>query len=136
MEEKIEGFMISTDKSLLDIEAITEFLGKSYWANQRTQETIIKSIENSLCYGVYENGKQVGFARVVTDGVTMYWLCDVYIDERYRGVGIGKKLISTIIHSEELKNLNGILGTLDAHGLYEQYGFIQVQDRFMRRKAQ
>ncbi|WP_159888672.1 GNAT family N-acetyltransferase [Paenibacillus puerhi] len=125
--------LISNDKSLLCMETICSFLARSYWADKRSESRIRKSIENSVCYGAYHGGKQIGFARLVTDGATMYWLCDVFIDENYRSYGIGKKLIETITTSEDFKDLLGVLGTKDAHGLYEQYGFHQEQERFMRR---
>jgi GNAT superfamily N-acetyltransferase len=75
------------------------------------------------CIGVYLLDKQIGFARVVTDGATMYWLCDVLVDEAHRGCGIGKKLIDSIVNWEKLQGMGGILATRDAHGLYEKYGF-------------
>lgn len=127
-------YVISTDKTLLDYEMIYYFLAKSYWANKRSTEIIRKSIETSLCYGVYHGKKQIGFARVITDYATTYWLCDVVIDEKYRGKNIGKKLVETIINSKDLINLSGFLGTADAHGLYEQYGFVKDAGRFMVRK--
>jgi GNAT superfamily N-acetyltransferase len=132
--ERIEGELIITnDKSQLHLETVFEFLSKSYWANKRPREKIRKSIENSVCYGAYIGEKQVGFARIVTDGATMYWLCDVFIDEAYRGQSIGKKLIEAIVTSDEFKDLMGVLGTQDAHGLYEQYNFVSDPDRMMRR---
>ncbi|PMC33874.1 GNAT family N-acetyltransferase [Bacillus sp. UMB0899] len=133
MTVKLNELNISDDKSLLDIDTIFDFMQRSYWANRRPKDKIKKSIENSLCYGVYYGGKQVGFARVVTDWATMYYLCDVFIDEEYRGQGIGKKLIEEIISSENLKNLFGYLGTKDAHTLYEQYDFIREQEKVMTR---
>jgi GNAT superfamily N-acetyltransferase len=133
MDIGIDDVLISNDKSLLNIETIFGFLARSYWANKRSENRIRKSIENSICYGVYHRGRQIGFARIVTDGATMYWLCDVYIDEAYRGLGLGKRLVDTITSSEDFKDLLGILGTQDAHGLYEQYGFKHEQERFMRR---
>jgi len=133
MNAEINGYLISDDESLLNLETIKQFLARSYWANRRTNERIEKSIQNSLCYGVYQDGKQIGFARVVTDHATMYWLCDVYIDENYRGQGLGKKLVENITKSEKLKDLMGILGTKDAHQLYEQCGFEADKERMMRR---
>lgn len=135
MEYIKDDFKISDDKSLLSIDKICGLLAKSYWASNRSRETIELSIKNSLCYGVYYQDVQVGFARVVTDFSTMYWLCDVYIDEEYRGNGLGKLLVQNIVESETLKGLPGILGTLDAHGLYEKYGFVCEKERVMRRKA-
>jgi GNAT superfamily N-acetyltransferase len=128
-----EEYSISNEKSLLSHQKIQELLAKSYWASTRPLETIESSIKNSLCYGVYHNGNQVGFARVVTDYATVYWLCDVLIDEEYRGKSLGKMLIESIVQSDELKGLRGILRTRDAHGLYEQYGFVKDGEHFMAR---
>lgn len=134
MHIPFKQFLISDDKSLLQIETIKQLLSNSYWANKRSEVRIEKSIQNSICYGVYvESGKQVGFARIVTDHATMYWLCDVIIDEAYRGQGIGKKLVESLTSSDELKDLLGLLGTKDAHELYEQYEFEVDRERMMRR---
>ncbi|RCW50380.1 GNAT family N-acetyltransferase [Paenibacillus prosopidis] len=133
MHVNINQYLISDDKSLLDMETIKAFLSRSYWASKRTAERVEKSMQNSLCYGVYDGNKQVGFARVVTDFATMYWLCDVFIDEEHRGQGIGKKLVGSLTTSDELKDLLGILGTKDAHELYEQFGFTSDKERMMRR---
>jgi N-acetylglutamate synthase-like GNAT family acetyltransferase len=133
MEWTEGNYRISNDKSLLDIERICKLLAKSYWANERSREKIELSIKNSLCYGIYCEQKQIGFARVVTDSATMYWLCDVFIDEEFRGKSLGKRLIQCIVESPELTGLIGILATNDAHGLYEQYGFKKIPDRYMRR---
>lgn len=135
MEIAFNTYTISDDKTRLDIDIIGGFLSRSYWANERPIEKTQKAIEHSLCYGVYDQNRQIGFARVITDGATMYYLCDVFIDEQYRGQGIGKKLVETIINSEALQGINGLLGTKDAHSLYESYGFNRVADRFMRRAA-
>lgn len=119
MDVRFNDYHISTDKSLLDLKMIKDFLATSYWANKRKPERIEKSIETSLCFGVYHGSKQIGFARVVTDGATMYWLCDVFVLEEYRGQGIGKKLIEIITEYEGLRELQGFLVTADAHQLYE-----------------
>ncbi|NUU76472.1 GNAT family N-acetyltransferase [Paenibacillus xylanilyticus] len=101
--------------------------------NKRSDETIEKSIASSTCYGIYQADIQVGFARVVTDDATMYWLCDVFIHEECRGQGLGKKLIEVITQLDRFRDLMGLLGTLDAHELYEQYQFNRNSDRFMIR---
>lgn len=93
----------------------------------------MKSIENSHCYGVYHQDKQVGFARVVTDEATVYYLCDVFVIPAYQGQGIGKKLVETITNAEKYEGMTGFLRTLDAHGRYEQYGFKREPENFMRR---
>ncbi|GET31460.1 N-acetyltransferase [Prolixibacter bellariivorans] len=133
-----ENIHISNDKSLLDLEMIHDFLtNRSYWAKGRSMETVKRSVENSLCFGVYENGKQVGFARVVTDYAVFAWLLDVFILEEYRGRGLSKQLMSAIISHPNLQNLKRWgLGTDDAHGLYQQFGFTALSkpNNMMERK--
>ncbi|WP_370636471.1 GNAT family N-acetyltransferase [Cohnella sp. CFH 77786] len=127
-------YLISDDKSRLDLETVLGFLQRSYWAKAREAERTKKAIENSRCYGVYDaEGRQVAFARVITDGATAYYLCDVFVDENHRGSGIGKAMVEAIIGSEELKGITGMLATADAHGLYEKYGFVKDAERFMRK---
>jgi GNAT superfamily N-acetyltransferase len=121
--------LISTDKSLLDRAYIHSFLSeRSYWAKGIPLETMNRSIEHSLCFGVYRAGRQVGFARVVTDYATFAWLADVFIDESQRGQGLGKKLVPAILTHPQLQGLRRfMLGTLDAHGLYARFGFAPVK---------
>ena len=135
MESFFEEYKITNNKGLISLDRVCELLSKSYWANQRSKEKIKESIKNSICVGVYDKEKMIGFARIVTDYATMYWLCDVIIDEEYRGNGLGKKLIEYITKMEELKGMFGILATRDAHGLYEKYGFIREPEKYMRRNA-
>ncbi|MBM7565552.1 GNAT family N-acetyltransferase [Paenibacillus sacheonensis] len=134
MEKRFDSFVISDDKSKLDHAVILDYLARSYWASKRPRERILQSIENSACYGVYHLDEQVGFARVITDGATMYYLADVFVLEAYQRQGLGKKLVEAIV--QEYEGLMGLLGTLDAHELYRQYGFEEVPGRFMRRMAQ
>jgi len=136
--EWIRGeFCISTDKTRLSIDAIHRFLSKSYWAENRPVEVIEKSIQHSICYGLYRDAEQAGFARVVTDYATFYWLCDVFIDESCRGQDLGKWLVACVVGTPELRGLRGFLATRDAHGLYEQFGFQVPPDprRYMVRPA-
>ena len=133
MKWEFEGYTINTDKSLISVDRVKDFLSDSYWASDRSKELIEKTIMNSFCYGVYHEDELVGFARVVSDYATMFWTCDVYIDKSHRGRGLGKKLIGCITETPEFKNLRGILVTRDAHGLYEQFGFERVESRFMTR---
>ena len=116
---------ISTDKKRLNTKLIHEFLSqKSYWAKGRNIEIVKRSIENSLCFGVYSDNQQIGFARVVTDYAVFAWLLDVFILEAYRGKGYGKLLMNAIMKHEKLQNLQRWgLGTEDAQGLYQQFGF-------------
>ena len=123
-EEFKNRFSISTDKSKLDISMIHNFLKSSYWAENILRVTIETSINNSLCFGIYENNKQVGFARVISDYATSALLRDVFILEPYRGQGLGKWLIKYILEYPELQNVQKwLLGTKDAHELYRRYGF-------------
>jgi GNAT superfamily N-acetyltransferase len=133
MDIKFEDYYISDNKELLDIKTIKGFLARSYWASQRSEERTERSIQNSICYGVYHESRQIGYARVITDHATMFYLCDVFIDEAYRGKGIGKKLVESLITSDELKDLMGLLGTRDAHELYKQYDFESDPERLMKR---
>ena len=137
MEVEYQSYRISDQTSLLQVDRIHAMLLTSYWANARSREAIEKSIQNSLCVGVYSEGVQIGFARCVTDYATIFWLCDVIVDEAYRGRGIGKALMEAILSHEQLQGLSGILATRDAHGLYAQHGFVVADaGRFMRKPAQ
>jgi GNAT superfamily N-acetyltransferase len=122
-----KGFSISTDKSLLDFGMIYHYLDEdSYWAQGIPADKLRKAIENSICFGVYKEKKQVGLARVVTDEATFAYLCDVFILPDYRGLGLSKWLIQTIIAHPDLQGLRRwSLATADAHGLYKQFGFTE-----------
>ncbi|BAY27818.1 GCN5-related N-acetyltransferase [Calothrix sp. NIES-2100] len=123
-EELKHRFYISTDKSKLDIAMIHNFLCSSYWAENIPLEILEKSIRNSLCFGLYEDHQQVGFARVITDYATSALLKDVFILEPYRGQGLGKWFVQYILEYPELQDVpRWLLGTKDAHGLYRRYGF-------------
>jgi N-acetylglutamate synthase-like GNAT family acetyltransferase len=127
-------FLISTDKSKLDLDVIHEFLSRhSYWAAGIPRETVARSIENSLCFGVYDNASQIGFARVITDFATYAYVADVFILEPYRERGLGKELIATIMAHPDLQGLRRwSLGTRDAQGLYAQFGFEPVVNTHAR----
>lgn len=116
---------ISTDKTKLDIPLIHTFLTQeSYWAKNRALDVVKRSIENSLCFGVFNETEQIGFARVVTDFAVFAWIMDVFILKDFRGKGYSKQLMHAIMTHKDLQNLQRWgLGTDDAHGLYEQFGF-------------
>ena len=122
---------ISTDRNRLDLAYIHRYLSEEcYWALGRSLDIVEKSIANSFCFGVYAGDRQIGFARVVTDYATFAWLCDVFVDDAYRGQGLGKRLVATIVAHPELQGLrNFILATRDAHGLYERYGGFAPLDK-------
>ncbi len=129
MEFEKDKFIISDDPSRLDIEAICDFLSRAYWADKRPRHLIERSIKHSLNFGVYDGGRQVGFARVVTDHATFAYLCDVFIREDYRGHSLGKWMMECIMAYPDLQGLRRwSLATRDAHGLYQQFGFTELSN--------
>ena len=150
VESRRGNFLISTDQALLDLEVIHGFLTNCYWAKGIPRELVARSIEHSLCFGIYDDtgekspilpkaGKtgaprQVGFARVVTDFATVAYLGDVFVLESHRGRGLGKSLMECIMRHPALQGLRRwILLTRDAHGLYRKFGFTPLQsaERYM-----
>lgn len=123
-------FCISTDKTKLDVDSIYHFLStKAYWCLNIPREKVQTAIENSLCFGMYHNEKQIGFARVISDYATIAYLGDVYVVEEYRGKGLSKWLMETIMHHPNLQGLRRwILLTGDAHELYRQFGWTNIAD--------
>ncbi len=123
----IEG----TDR--INVDEVVGLLKTTYWASKRSKEQIKKSMDNSSCYGIYldDEPKLVGFARVISDFATTYYLADVIIDQAYRHRGLGKALVSHIVTQPEYAGLRGLLLTKDAHGLYQKYGFETVEGRAM-----
>jgi GNAT superfamily N-acetyltransferase len=129
IEVQREHLLISTDFKRLDLNAIVDMLSRAYWAQGRNRETIARAMEKSLVFGIYDGERQIGLTRVVTDYATFAWLCDVFIHEDYRGRGLGKWLMETVLAHPDLQELRRwILITRDAHGLYQQYGFTQLQN--------
>ena len=114
-------------------EAVRRLLAQSYWAAERPLESIARSIENSRCYCVYCAGELVGFARVISDYATTFYVCDVIVDAAHRSRAIGKMLLGAITGDPDYDGLLGVLLTRDAHGLYEQFGFVRDEKCAMRR---
>ena len=115
---------ISTDPARLDVDLIHEFLQSSYWARGRRRSVVERSIRHSLCFGVYRAGRQVAFARVVSDRAVFAYLMDVFVVPEFRGHGISKALMRAVLDHPDLQNLRVfLLATRDAHGLYAQFGF-------------
>ena len=123
MEWHKETYTITTDKSRLDLGMIHHFLyTTAHWAVGRPMRIVRKSIENSLCFGVYDVESQVGFARMVTDGATVGWICDMFILPAYRGKGLGRWLVECMMEHPDIQGLRRILlNTRDAHDLYTKY---------------
>ncbi len=129
MEYHRDQFTISDNNSRLSIDEICHFLSCAYWANKRPRPVIERSIKHSLNFGMYDGEKQIGFARVVTDFAVFAYICDVFIHEDYRGQSLGKWLMESILAHPELQELRRwTLATHDAHGLYKQFGFAEIQN--------
>ena len=136
IEWKRGDYTISCDPKRLDLGVVHGFLTTSYWALGVSEDVVRRSIEHSLCFGVYDQESQVGFARVITDRATFAYLADVFILDSYQGHGLGMWLIETIVAHPELSGLRRwILVTRDAHDLYRKYGFTELRnpERFMER---
>lgn len=132
------GYRIISNADQIGIDEVARLLRTTYWANQRSAEQIERSMRNSACFGMYLDGEQklAGFARVISDYATMFYLSDVVIDPEHRHAGLGKALVSHIVSLPEYAGLRGILVTRDAHGLYEKYGFETVNGRFMLKEPE
>ena len=130
------GYVVTTDPSRLDIDYIHAFLTESYWARGIPRDVVARAIENSLNFGLFEGARQVGFARAITDRAWYAYIADVFVDEAHRGKGLGKLIMEAVTSHPELQNLRRMmLGTADAHGLYRQFGFTDVDkpERWMER---
>ena len=128
------AYEISTDPARFDIDAIHAFLTQSYWSPGIPRATVARAIANSLCFGAFWQGQQVGFARMVTDKTTFAYLCDVYVLEAHRGHGLSKQLMEHVMKHPDLQGLRRMmLATRDAHGLYAQFGFtpLSAPERIM-----
>jgi GNAT superfamily N-acetyltransferase len=122
-------YVLSDAPERIDVDFVCSALAKTYWAENRTRTAVETSLRNSVSFGVYEKkeGRQVAFARVVTDEATFSWLCDVVVDERHRKKGLGKFIMASVLAHPRLKGTRFLLGTRDAHGLYERYGFVRYE---------
>ena len=121
------GYVLTDDKQRIDLDAVCALLRDTYWADQRPAAAIEKSIQNSLCFVLLQDGKQVGLARAVTDYATFAWICDVIVAPEHRGRGLGKWMMECVIAHPELQNLTQLLRTRDAHTLYERFGFTRAE---------
>lgn len=126
-EWRRDGFTISTDSARLDRPAMREFLAASYWSPGIPQDVLDRALEGSLCFGLYEGRRQIGFARAITDRATFAYVADVYVLEEYRGRGLALWLMRTVMEHPELQGLRRwMLLTRDAHALYRKVGFVDV----------
>ncbi len=124
-----EAYLISTDKRKLNVVVIHRFLKNAYWSKNKPMYLVKKAIKGSICFGVYNKRQQVGFARVITDCATFGYLADVFILPEFQGKGLGKLLIKTIMECPDFQGFRSwSLATKDAHGLYAQFGFKEMED--------
>ena len=132
------NYVISTDQSRLELKVVHDFLtNTSYWAKGRSFETVKRAVENSLSFGLYENDRQIGFARVVTDYATFAWLADVFVLDEFRGQGLGTWLMEVILSHPQLQGFRRwTLATKDAHEIYRRFGFAELKrpERWMERR--
>ena len=124
-----DGFSISTDRRRLDLDTIHGFLYHCYWCPGIPKEVVQTAIENSLCFGLYQGHRQIGFARAITDYARYAYLADVFVLKPYRSQGLGKWLVACVVACPALQVMSAIsLGTRDAHELYKQFGFETLQN--------
>ena len=134
MTGSLRGIVVDDDPARLDMDVIHGFLANTYWSQGIPREVVERAVRNSLCFGLYDGDRQVGFARVVTDRATFAYLADVFVLESHRGRGLSKLLVAEILGHPSLQGLRRwILATRDAHSLYGQFGFksLKAPERFM-----
>ena len=127
----MDNIIITDDRNALQFERVHGLLTETYWAKERTREEFRRACEHSICYSLLVDGVQAGFARVVTDYTTVFYIGDVIIAPEYRGRGLGVKLMEHIMNDGRFNFTLGVLLTSDAHGLYEKFGFVREGERFM-----
>jgi GNAT superfamily N-acetyltransferase len=118
-----DNYLLTDDKARLDFDAVYELLGATYWAAERSRETMRTAIEHSVCFSLFHEGKQIGFGRVITDFATYNYLCDIIIAPGHCGRGLGKWLVETMLAHPALQSGPIYLRTKDAHELYRAFGF-------------
>ncbi|HNQ28297.1 MAG TPA: GNAT family N-acetyltransferase [Aquaticitalea sp.] len=129
MKEVQSGIFFSADRKDMDVDTIFRFIKQSYWGKSRTFEEQQKALANTLNFGLFNNGKQIAFARVLTDHVFFAYLMDVFVLEPYRGNGYSKLLINEIMAHEPIKYIDKwMLATIDAHSLYSKFGFGTIKN--------
>ena len=116
-------YLLTDDSARLDLDTVCALLHKTYWAARRPREVIEQSLQHSVCFGLFHGDRQVGFARAVTDHTTFTWICDVVIAPEHRGHGLGKWMVERVLAHPDLQTASQVLGTRDAHTLYERFGF-------------
>ena len=135
MERRRDEYLISTDRERLDLAVVHKFLSEeSYWSPGVSRARVERQVQNSICFGLYRDGEQAGFARAVTDRAAFAWIADVFVLPEHRGRGLGVWLVETVLSHPDVGGLRLMLGTADAQTLYERFGFRAVDPaRIMER---
>ena len=120
-------YLLTDDPARLDVDAVCALLNATYWANDRSRAVIEKSIQHSVCFGLFRDERQIGFARAVTDHATFTWVCDVIVHPDHRGHGMGKWMMQCLLEHPDLQTISHHLCTKDAHALYESFGFQRIE---------
>jgi GNAT superfamily N-acetyltransferase len=122
-----DEYILTDNKSRIDLDAVCALLHATYWAGDRSRDRIETSIQHSICFGLFHGNQQVGFTRAVTDYATFAWICDVVVAEEHRGRGLGKWIMECVLAHPDLKTATLVLRTRDAHSLYERFGFERTE---------
>jgi GNAT superfamily N-acetyltransferase len=133
-----DGYLVSDERERLDVDAIWGYLRTAYWSEGVPRDVVERAIDGSLCVGLYDDeGRQVGFARAVTDSATFAWIADVFVLEAHRGRGLGVWIVEWLLAHPRLQGLRAVtLATRDAHTLYERFGFVREgENRLVRQVA-
>jgi GNAT superfamily N-acetyltransferase len=132
-EWRRDDYLLTDDPRRLDLDAVCALLHSTYWAHDRSREVIAKAIRHSVCLNLRHAGRQVGFARGVTDHATFTWLCDVIVHPDHQRKGLGKWMVQCFLEHPDLQTISHHLCTKDAHALYESFGFKRIEA--MRRSS-
>lgn len=127
MEWTLGDHRLSDDASQLDLDEVYRWLSETYWAKDRPKSMLETSVKHSLCLGLFQGSRQIGFSRAVTDHATFTWIADVIVAPEFRGRGLGKWMVKTLMEHPAIQTRTQLLRTLDAHGLYESLGFERAE---------
>ena len=134
MEWRRNEFVITDERAKVDVETVARLLSGTHWGYRRPRHVVEKLIDHSLCFSLFRNASQLGFARVVTDHTVFSWLFDLVIAPEIRGQGLGRWLLQCILHHPAISGTQFVLQTREAHRLYENLGF-QKSDKLMTRPS-
>jgi len=123
MEWRKDEYLITDDRSKVQLEVVHRLLAATYWGDRRPREIVDRMVAGSICFSLYYGSKQIGFGRAVTDSTTFTWVADIVVEPEFRGAGLGKWIMECLLEHPAIKGTQLVLQTRDAQGLYEQFGF-------------